>query len=219
MVNFLALLGWSPGGDIEIMTLHQMIELFSTDGLQKKPAIFDPKKLEWLNGQHLSLMAAAELEPLVTPALVDAELATAEELGARRDWYLALIDLLKVRARTVHDIVRQAVPYFRDDIVYETDAVAKHWKDPQATAELLAAVRDRLGSTQRWEADALEESLRALAEERGVGGGKVFQPLRVALTGMTVSPGIFEVLVAMGRERARQRLDAAIRYLVGPAAD
>src|SRR5690348_11984206 len=172
MVNFLALLGWSPGGDIEIMTLEQMIELFSTEGLQKKPAIFDPKKLEWLNGQHLSLMAAAELEPLVTPEIAAEGLATAEELGARRDWYLALVDLLKVRARTVHDIVRQAVPYFRDEIAYEADAVAKQWKDPQATAELLAAVRDRLGCTERWEADALEESLRALAEERGVGGGK-----------------------------------------------
>ncbi|HEX6965278.1 MAG TPA: glutamate--tRNA ligase [Gemmatimonadaceae bacterium] len=220
MVNFLALLGWSPGGDIEIMTIHQMIELFSTEGLQKKPAIFDPKKLEWLNGQHLSLMAAAELEPLVTPELVTEGLATAEELSGRRDWYLALIDLLKVRARTVHDIVRQAVPYFRDEIVYEPDAVAKQWKDQQATADILAAVRQRLDAVDRWEAEALEASLRALAEERGVGGGKVFQPLRVALTGMTVSPGIFEVLVTMGRERARQRLDAALRYLAAmPAGD
>ncbi|HEX5436023.1 MAG TPA: glutamate--tRNA ligase [Gemmatimonadaceae bacterium] len=219
MVNFLALLGWSPGEDLEIMTLHEMIERFSADGLQKKPAIFDPKKLEWLNGQHLSLLAAAMLEPLVTPELIAAELATAEELGARHDWYLALLDMLKVRARTVHDIVRQAVPYFRQDIEYEPAAVAKQWKDRAAAAELLAAARERLRLAERWNAETLEQTLRALAEERGVAGGKLFQPLRVALTGMSVSPGIFEVLVAMGRERTDDRLDAALRFLGEPARD
>jgi glutamyl-tRNA synthetase len=209
MVNFLALLGWSPGGDREVMTLEEMVELFSTDGLQKKAAIFDPKKLEWMNGQHLSLLTAAVLEPLVTPELIAAGLATTEHLAQRRDWYLALIDLLKVRARTVHDIVRQAAPYFSGPIAYDPDAVAKQWKDASATAELLATVRDRLAALPQWEAQAMEEALRALATERDVAAGKIFQPLRVALTGMTVSPGIFEVLVAMGRELALARLDEA----------
>src|SRR5918992_6048136 len=108
MVNFLALLGWSPGGDREVMTLDEMVQLFSTDGLQKKAAIFDPKKLEWMNGQHLSRTPAVELEPVVTPKMADAGVATSGELARRRDWYLALIDLLKVRARTVDDVVRQA---------------------------------------------------------------------------------------------------------------
>ena len=112
MVNFLALLGWSPGGDREVMTLAEMVELFSSDGLQKKAAIFDTKKLEWMNGQHLSLLAAAVLEPKVTPELIASGLITTEELDRRRDWYMSLIDLLKVRARTVHDIVREAAPYF-----------------------------------------------------------------------------------------------------------
>src|SRR5687767_9501379 len=116
MVNFLALLGWSPGGDREVMALDEMVELFSADGLQKKAAIFDPKKLEWMNGQHLSRTPAAELEPLVTPLMLDAGIATATELAARREWYLGLIDLLKVRARIVGDIVKQAGPYFATDI-------------------------------------------------------------------------------------------------------
>ncbi|HEX7942104.1 MAG TPA: glutamate--tRNA ligase [Gemmatimonadaceae bacterium] len=213
MVNFLALLGWSPGGDREVMTLHEMVELFSTDGLQKKAAVFDPKKLEWMNGQHLSLLAAAALEPLVTPELLAAKLATSEELSRRHEWYLGLIDLLKVRARTVHDIVRQALPYFPGAIAYDPDAVAKQWKDRDAASEVLGVVRERLASLPRWEAEAMEESLRTLAEERGVAAGKIFQPLRVALTGMTVSPGIFDVLVAMGRELALARLDQARHYL------
>jgi glutamyl-tRNA synthetase len=213
MVNFLALLGWSPGGDREVMALDEMVELFSTDGLQKKAAIFDPKKLEWMNGQHLTRTPAVDLEPLVTPLVVEAGIATADDLAARRDWYLSLIDLLKIRARTVGDIVRQAAPYFATDIPYEEQAARQHWKDAAATADVLRATRERLAAIEPWAPDAMEQALRELAEERGVAGGKIFQPLRVALTGMSVSPGIFEVLMAMGRELALRRLDNALRWL------
>jgi glutamyl-tRNA synthetase len=213
MVNFLALLGWSPGGDREVMTLDEMVRLFSPDGLQKKAAIFDPKKLEWMNGQHLSLMTAAELAPLVTPELIAAHLTTNEELAGRADWYTYLLELLKVRARTVHDIIRQAVPYFATEIQYDSDAIAKAWKNPDETAELLASAKGRLVNVTAWTAEELERALRELAEERGVSGGKLFQPLRVALTGMSVSPGIFEVLLAMGPERTFQRLDQGLDHL------
>ena len=213
MVNFLALLGWSPGGDREVMKLDEMVEAFSTDGLQKKAAIFDPKKLEWMNGQHLSRTPAAELEPLVTPLLLDAGLASAPDLAARREWYLALIDLLKIRARAVGDIVRQAAPYFAGDIPYEEQAARQQWKDPAATAELLRSTRDRLAGIDPWEPDVMERALRELAEQRGVAAGKIFQPLRVALTGMSASPGIFEVLAMMGRTLALRRLDNALRWL------
>jgi glutamyl-tRNA synthetase len=217
MLNFLALLGWSPGHDIEVMTVSRMTELFDTEGLQKKAAIFDPKKLEWMNGQHLSLMPAAELATIVTPALEAAGLASAPELAARRDWFLALLELLKVRARTTDDVVRQAVPYLRDEIAYDPEAEAKQWKDRPATAKLLAAVRDSLGSLSAWEPAGMEEALRALAERLGFGdkAGKLFQPLRVALTGLGVSPGIFDVLLMLGRERSLRRIDAAVGRLEG----
>ena len=213
MVNFLALLGWSPGGDREVMTLDEMIALFSTDGLQKKAAVFDTKKLEWMNGQHLSLTPSSELEPRVTPDLVSAGLATAEDLAAKHVWYLSLIDLLKVRARTVHDIVRQAAPYFPGPLTYDEDAVAKQWKDRASARDVLAAVRKCLSELNAWQPASLEEALRKLAETRGVAAGKIFQPLRLALTGMTVSPGIFDVLLTMGHELSLQRIDDAIRYL------
>lgn len=213
MLNFLALLGWSPGNDIEVMTLPQMIELFRTEGLQKKAAIFDPKKLEWMNGQHLSMIALDELAPRVARALAAAGLATEAELEARRDWYYALLDLLRVRARTIDDVVRQAAPYLRDEIEYDPEAVAKQWKDAPATAELLEATRDRLADVDEWAPAPMEAALRILAEERGVAAGKIFQPLRVALTGLSVSPGIFDVLVALGRERSIGRLDRAVGML------
>ncbi|HVE77482.1 MAG TPA: glutamate--tRNA ligase [Gemmatimonadaceae bacterium] len=215
MLNFLALLGWSPGDDIEVMPRDEMVARFSADRLQKKAAIFDPRKLEWMNGQHLSRTPAAELEPLVTPGIVAAGLASAEELARRREWYLSLLDLLKVRARTIDDIVRQARPYLADAVEYDEDAVAKQWKDRAAAAEVLRATRERLASLPAWTPDAMEESLRQLADARGVAGGKIFQPLRVALTGTGVSPGIFDVLVILGRDRSVARLDTAVAALSG----
>jgi len=214
MLNFLALLGWSPGGDREVMTMPEMIELFETSGLQKKAAIFDPKKLEWMNGQHLSRVPAAELAPRVTPLLVAAGLATEEELVKRREWYLALLDLLKVRSRTTDDIVRQAAPFLRGpDIEYDPEAMAKQWQDPAETASILTAAAQRLASVE-WEPAAMEEALRKLAEERGVGGGKIFQPLRVALTGLGVSPGIFDVLMMLGRDLTLARIERAAKISV-----
>ncbi|MFL5480854.1 MAG: glutamate--tRNA ligase [Gemmatimonadaceae bacterium] len=213
MLNFLALLGWSPGGDREVMSIPEMIELFSVDGLQKKAAIFDPKKLEWMNGQHLSMVPLEELEPRVTPKIIEARLATEEELVERRDWYLKLIDLLRVRSRTIDDIVNQARPYFLEDIEYDPVAVAKNWKDSAEAASLLSDTRDALDNVGVWETANLESSLRALAEKRGIAAGKIFQPLRVALTGLTVSPGIFEMLLQMGRSLSIKRIDKALKKL------
>jgi glutamyl-tRNA synthetase len=208
MVNFLALLGWSPGGDREVMSLGDMIAFFSEDGLLRKASVFDPKKLEWMNGQHLSLMNAAQLEPLATPAIIAAGLTSEEDLHRRREWYLSLLDLLRVRARTIDDIVRQARPYFVDAISYDPEAVAKQWKDGSTTAALLAETGERLAALAEWTPAAMEEALRKLAEDRGIAAGKIFQPLRVALTGLTVSPGIFDVLAMLGRDRSLARIEA-----------
>ena len=221
MLNFLALLGWSPGNDIEVMTLPQMIELFDPAGLQKKAAIFDPKKLEWMNGQHLNLIPPAELFARVAPAMEAAGLATPEELDARRDWFLALLELLRVRARTIDDIVWQAEPYFRGKIGYDPDAVAKQWKDRAGTIDILTHARDALGGLEQWDPAVMEESLRQQAELLGFGdkAGRVFQPLRVALTGLAASPGIFDVLLTLGRDRSLERIDDAVAYLRDRRAD
>lgn len=213
MVNFLALLGWSPGGDREVLTRAELIELFSPSGLQKKAAIFDPQKLEWMNGQHLSLMPVSALEPHATPAILAAGLATAESLDRDRDHYLALLELLRVRARTIDDIVRQARPYFPGELEYDAAAVAKHWKDRETAAGLLEEVSTVLPSAVDWSVEGLEPLLREFAERLGVPTGKLFQAMRVALTGLSVSPGIFEVLVIMGRDLAVQRITAAVTWL------
>jgi glutamyl-tRNA synthetase len=219
MLNFLALLGWSPGEDREVMTMEEMIELFTPDGLQRKAAIFDPKKLEWMNGQHLSLIPLTDLEPTVTPMMISAGLVDQATVDARHEWYMSLLDVLRVRSRTTDDIVRQAGPYFLDSIEYDPEAVAKNWKEAAAAADTLDATRGALESEPAWTAEALEASLRKLAESRGVAAGKVFQPLRVALTGLSVSPGIFEVLMMQGRDLALKRISAASVWLRTHAGD
>jgi glutamyl-tRNA synthetase len=144
--------------------------------------------------------------------MVTAGYASAEWFAAHRVWYDRLLDVLRPRARTVDDIVRQSAPYFGDSVEYDPDAMAKQWKDP-ATADILADARGSLATATDWDARPLEEALRGVAERRGIGAGKLFQPLRVALTGSAVSPGIFDVLILLGRDRSLLRLDAALEKL------
>jgi glutamyl-tRNA synthetase len=217
MTNFLALLGWSPGGDREVMTRDELVALFGVEGLSRKAAVFDPQKLEWMNGQHLMLMPLASLAPRVAVALEAAGLTTAAELEARPDWFARLLELLRVRSRTIDELVRQAVPYLRDTLDFDADAVAKQWmKDPATSAALLAAAGEALSELPGWEAGAMEASLRGVAEREGVGAGKLFQPLRVALTGVAATPGIFDVLELLGRERSLARI-ADARARIGAA--
>ncbi len=219
MVNFLALLGWSPGGEFdEVMTLDQLVHAFSEDGLLRKASVFDPRKLEWMNGQHLAKMPIADLEALVAPRFAQAGHATVAELEARRDWFHHLLEQLRVRARLVDELVAQAAPYFGETVTYDPDAVAKQWKDPAATLALMTALRETLEAAPDWDPVALEESMRTLAEAKGVGAGKLLQPLRVALVGVAASPGIFDVLLLLGRERSIARVAAAERRLQEMAA-
>ena len=168
-----------------------------------------------MNGQHLQLLPVEELVARVTPAIVAAGLTTEADLLSRHAWYLVLLDLLKVRARTVDDIVRQAPPYFSEGVAYDADAVAKQWKDRAGTVTILRGVREALAALPDWNADVMEQALRELASRLALGdkAGRIFQPLRVALTGQTASPGIFDVLLVLGCVRSLARIDAAVELL------
>ena len=220
MVNFLALIGWGPGEEREIFTIDELIERFSLEGIVKKAGVFDPTKLEWLNGQHLSRTPALELEPMVTKKLLDAGLVTPQQLDERREWYLRLIDLLKERARNLDDFLRQARPYFAQAIDYDDEAVAKHWKDADDTARRMRALRERFAAVEdaSWNPEGLEPVLRALAEELGTSAAKLIHPARVAVVGMAVSPSIFQVLTALGKETTLRRLDEAVERIPALAA-
>jgi glutamyl-tRNA synthetase len=204
MRNFLALLGWSPGGDREIMTREEMVQLFSFDGIQKKPAIFDTTKLEWMNGQYLSAAAATDLYDVVAPRL--AELG----IDGNRDAVLKAIAAVKTRSRTTLDVARQVAVRLDAKFVELDDKATKEIaKDPAGYRAALEASVAALSNVD-WTPQAIEQSLRAVADQRGVAAGKVFQPIRIALTGGTVSEPVNELLYVVGKEAALARLRAAI---------
>lgn len=208
LVNFIALLGWNPGDERELMERSELVEAFSLGRVQRKSAVFDVEKLEWLNGRYLARLGALQLLPAVASRL---EAAGREE---REERLVALIDLLKVRARTVEELADMAGPYVEEGAIdYEPDAVAKHWaKEPTAVLERLKLLRARLATTA-WDTPSLEEATRAAAAQLDVGAGKLIHPLRVAVTGRMHSPGIFDVLFLLGKERSLGRVEDALRRL------
>src|SRR5919198_632925 len=204
MRNFLALLGWSPGGDREILSMEELRNLFSLDGILKKPAVFDTTKLEWMNGQYLTAAAAEELYPLVQPEL--------EKLGldGNRDEVVRAIATVKTRSRTTLDIARQVAVRLDERFVMLDDKAQKEiTKDPAGYRDILVAIVRTLQKVDEWTADELEHVLRNLAQGRKLKAGQVFQPIRIALTGGTVSEPVNELLAVIGKEAALRRLEAA----------
>ncbi len=203
MRNFLALLGWSPGGDRETMTQDEMVRLFSFDGVQKKAAVFDMTKLEWMNGQYLSAASAEELLPIVAPQLATLGVDGNEDAVRRA------IAAVKTRSRTTIEVARQVAVRLDPKFVVMDDKATKELaKDPAGSASALQAAIAALRDAE-WSPEALEQRLRALADERGVAAGKVFQPIRIALTGGTVSEPVNELLFVIGKDAALRRLEAA----------
>lgn len=220
MVNFLALLGWNPGDEREVMSRDELVAAFSMERVQKKSAVFDTDKLAWLNGRYLAATPDERLAPLVLERLAahdrGPEKWDSEAPAPDGPAFLALVGLLKSRARTVDELALDAVPFLVEEPEFEPEAVAQHWaKDPEATARRLEAVGAALMAGP-WDESSLEARLRACAEELGVGAGKVIHPLRLAVTGRGRSPGIFEVLVVLGRNRVQARVARALARLRAP---
>jgi len=212
MVNFLALLGWSSGDDRTIIPREELIELFSLSGVSKSNAVFDITKLEWLNGQYISLKRAEELEPLVAEQLKRVGLWNEALAGEKRDWFLLLIDLLKPRVKLLPDFARDAKPFLSDDFEYDEEAVAKHFTDPELP-RYLSELKEEFTLLPRFTAQDTERALRLTADRLKIKAAALIHPLRVALTGKRVGPGIFELLEVMGKERTLKLIDRAIGFL------
>ncbi len=213
LMNFLALLGWSPGEDRELMTTEEMISLFSVERINKKSAVFDPEKLEWMNGQHIMSMPSSAIVDLIAPSLVDEGLTSEEDIADRGDWFASVADLLKSRGRTLRSVAEQMRPFLAETVDYEPAAVAKHWKDPKAVATGLEAVQEAFGGLAEWSPEPIETALRETAARQQVAFGKLVHPLRLALTGTQASPGIHQVVWLLGPEMVRKRIAAARDFL------
>jgi len=221
MFNFLALLGWSPGEGREKMSRDEMTALFRLEEINKKGAVFDEQKLEWLNSQYINDLPPERVVALLRPQLQAAGLLSPDidDGGPRRSWFLDVITTLKARSKRLPDFVRDARPFLSDDFEYRPEAIEKHLKGDAASggrkaiAARLAALRATLARVEPFTEEATERALRELAEARREKASDYIHPLRVALVGTGVSPGIFAVLVLVGKERALRRLDRLIAFV------
>ena len=197
MVNFLVLIGWSPGGDRELFfDLNELIDAFAIKGLQSKSGVFDEKKLEWMNAEHLKHMGAAK----VLARLHDAELVAAPNAEA-------MVGIVLPRSKTIADVRAQARSRAGlDPIITDDKAKAYVDKDPDGYRRGLALTVQALQATDDWSAANLEAVLRAVAESHGLKAGQVMQPIRIALTGSTVSEPVNETLHVIGKDAALERL-------------
>jgi len=198
-----------------------MTAAFRLEDINRKGAVFDEQKLEWLNSQYINDLPPDRLAAMIRPGLLAEGLLDPafEEGGGRRAWFLGVIEALKARSKRLPDFVRDARPFLSEEFDYRPEAVEKHLRGggkpggPAAVADRMRALREALARVEPFTEPATEAALRSLAEGRGDKPADYIHPLRVALVGTAVSPGIFTVLVLVGRERALRRIDRLVAFL------
>ena len=208
MFNFLALLGWSPGDDRQLLSRQELIELFSFEGISRAGAVFDLQKLLWLDSQYINRLSVEELLPRVREVLRRDGLWSEDLDGPRRPWLVSLIELLRPRSRTLWDFATDGRAFLTEDFRVDSEAARKYLGE-EDTGQRMAALAEALEKAGDWNPEPLERALRDLADSLGVSAARLIHPARVTLTGKAVSPGIFEVMAVLGRERTLYRLRRA----------
>jgi glutamyl-tRNA synthetase len=207
LINYLVRLGWSFG-DQEFFTRDELFEKFNLENIGKSAGVFDPEKLTALNADHIKATPPEDLIPHLRPFL--------EERGIHVDdtAYLAkVIQTLSARSKTLVEMAESAMFYYQDVITYD-EAAAKKFFKPDALTPMQQLIRE-LGALEDFSEKALEGAFLKIMESTGLKLGKIAQPVRLALTGKTASPSIFEVIEILGKEAVLQRLDAAVKVIAG----
>jgi len=211
LFNYLALLGWSPGGDKELMSRSEMIQLFTLDRVQSSPAQVDLKKLQWMNGEYIRALPADRFETECRAVL--------QAAGLWRDdlpdgYFHRVMELLKPRIHLFKDAVPQCVYFLSEDFPFDEKAVAKRLQKPGA-AEGLRAVRAVFAGLATFTPEATEAALRQGAAARGVEAAELVHPVRVAVSGQGGGPSLFHMLEVLGRDRTVRRIDRALEKYGG----
>ena len=221
MVNFLGLLGWSPGGNRELMSRDEMVAAFELDGISGGAAVFDPEKLDWFNTQYLAALRGDELVAVVKPLLQAAGLWNDTFDAERREWLQRVLRLVVPRAKRLPDLVAQARPFLAESVELDQEAVRKHLSgaDLDGHVDALIAALEPLGNgAELFDEPAIERVLRGVADTRRIKAATLIHAARIAATGTAVSPGIFEVLALVGKPRTLTRLRGLLTHLRGSAS-
>ncbi len=217
LLNFLALLGWSPGHDEELLSIKDMIEKFSLDRVNKTSARFDNTKLDWMNGQYIMDAKVDSITESLKPFIEDAGI---DHKLLDKDWLHKLVELYQDRFKTLKEFPLKTAFFFNDDIQFNEKAVKKFLqKDaPPGTEQIGVILEDvcsELSGIADFSVDAIEASLRALIKKYNIGFGKLAQPVRVAVSGDSVSASIFETLELLGKEKSITRIRHAVKTFCG----
>lgn len=211
IINYLTLLGWGPGDEREIFTLEETIKLFELEQMSKKAAVYDTKKLTWMNGQYLSELPLEKILPEAETFFIKDGLVTKEWLAENKEYFAKLVDTVRVRVKTLQEVADASAYFFKDVEAYDEKGVAKHFK-PEA-AELLEKCIAALEADEVFDLTSTEAIYNKIAADNGLALGKVIHPTRLALTGRTVSPGMFDVMVLLGKEKTLARMRKAVEYI------
>lgn len=212
LFNFLTLLGFAPSDDREIISKDELVKIFSLEKVNKKSAVLDMKKLDWINFEYIktadeNLLAELIIEKLVSKKIIDGTTNKTEERKEILTGYiLKMIPLMRERVTTVNDFIEKGIYFFKDPDSYDEQGIAKYWNDE--SKKLLGDYLENLKRIpeEKYNAPSLEEHLRSFAETKCVKAGNIIHPLRLALTGSTKSPGIFELMEVLGKEATEKRI-------------
>ncbi|MGD9301835.1 MAG: glutamate--tRNA ligase [Desulfobacterales bacterium] len=205
LINYLVRLGWSHG-DQEFFSRDELITIFDLENIGRSAGVFDLEKLLAINGEHIMAASPQDLVDPLKPFLEKAGIKITAD-----NYILQVIETLQPRSKTLKDMAESALFYYLSDIVYDVKAAKKFLK--AAALEPLQMLTTKLKSLENFSQSDLENVFKAVMEESGLKLGKIAQPVRVALTGKTASPGIFEIMVILGRERVVPRLEKAIEFI------
>lgn len=213
IVNYLTLLGWGPGDERELFTLQETVELFELEQMSKKAAIYDTKKLTWMNGQYLSELPLEKILPEAKPFFIKDGLVTEEWFNdaVNEAYFEKLVDVVRVRVKTLQEVADASSYFFKELEGYDEKGVSKHFK-PENIAILeqcIAAIK----ADDVYDLASTEAAYNKIAADNGLALGKVIHPTRLALTGRTVSPGMFDVMVLLGKEKTLARLEKAVEFI------
>ena len=213
MLNYLCLLGWSSKTDQEIFLREELVKLFTTENLNASNAVFDEEKLISFNKSHIMRKPDGELADLVAPYFVSAGIVSQEELTKSRDYFVRVVSALKERVRRLSDFVRLGVYFYQFNGTYDAEAEKKQFTPDKA--ELLRLLADRYEQLPVFTKEAAERCLNALAEERGLSKGALIHPARLAASGMSVGPGLYDMLDILTLPVVVSRLRSAADYIDG----
>lgn len=212
LINYLALLGWSPEGEEEILSLQELVRLFTLERVGKTAAVYDVKKLTWMNGHYLNEKDLDDVTELVKPYFREKNLIQ-EQLNEEEMAYLReVVGAVRTRVKTLAEVAEASEYFYTDDFSYDEKGVRKHFRKDNA-AENLKKARQGLADLQTFDLETTEETYRRISKEIGVKTGKIIHPTRLALSGRTMGPGLFDIMVILGKEKTLQRLDRAVQYI------